>query len=133
MSVRPNNLPPIQDMPPPGGFPKVDTVRAFPRRGPKGWQLWAGLTVSIGYGFYQIGKTNRERAAQKTEERKIRYALAPLLQAEADREYVHREKEILAKEAEVMKDVEGWKVGQSPYNSGRFMPRAINPFDKNIK
>ena len=28
MSIRPSGLPPIQDMPPPGGFPKVRSLRA---------------------------------------------------------------------------------------------------------
>lgn len=102
----------------------------FHRRGPKGWQLWAGLSVSIMYGFYQVGRTNRETSQQKLEERKIRYAIAPLLQAEADSEYLARERENLKKEAEIMKNVAGWQVGKSPYWSQKWMPRKVNQMEK---
>ena len=66
-------------------------------------------------------------------ERKARYTMAPYLQAEADREYLQREIMILKKEKEIMKDVKNWKVGRSPYNSGRWMPRAVGELDRNIK
>mmetsp|Transcript_17372 Transcript_17372/g.29460 ORF Transcript_17372/g.29460 Transcript_17372/m.29460 type:complete len:133 (+) Transcript_17372:208-606(+) len=123
MSVRPGNLPPIQDMPPAGGFPKIDHVRKFPTRGPTGWQIWLGATLAITYGFIQVGRTNRERAVQRMEERKLRYAIAPFLQAEADLEYIAREKQLLKREAEVMKDVPNWQAGKSPYISKVWMPR----------
>lgn len=108
-------------------------LRVFPNRGPKGWQLWSGATIMIAYGFYQVGKTNRENNQQKYLERKARYAVAPVLQAEADREYLERELINLKKEAEIMKNVEGWKVGASPYFTGKFMPRAVDPFDTSCK
>mmetsp|Transcript_3408 Transcript_3408/g.7663 ORF Transcript_3408/g.7663 Transcript_3408/m.7663 type:complete len:134 (-) Transcript_3408:349-750(-) len=133
MSIRPNKLPPIQDMPPPGGFPKIDTLRAFPVRGPTGWQIWMGASLTIMYGFYQIGRTNRQRAQQKLEERKIRYAILPVLQVEADMEYMTREKELLKREAELMKDEPGWEVGKSPFYSKKWRPRSINAFDKMLK
>ena len=76
---------------------------------------------------------NKERNEQKYLERKARYAVAPILQAEADREYLERELINLKKEAEIMKNVEGWKVGRSPYFSGVFMPRAVDPFDTSNK
>lgn len=87
----------------------------------------------IGYGFYQIGQTNIKNNQQKYLERKARYAVAPLLQAEADREYLERELINLKKEAEIMKNVEGWKVGENPYHSKKFMPRAVDPFDTSNK
>lgn len=133
MSLRPSNLPPVQEMPPLGGYKKVDTLRAFPTRGPNGWQLWTGASLIIAYGYYQVGQTNIKNNQQKYLERKARYAIAPLLQAEADREYLERELINLKKEAEIMKNVEGWKVGRSPYFSGVFMPRAIDPFDTSNK
>mmetsp|Transcript_27905 Transcript_27905/g.34440 ORF Transcript_27905/g.34440 Transcript_27905/m.34440 type:complete len:134 (+) Transcript_27905:61-462(+) len=133
MSVRPSNLPPIQDMPPPGGYKKVDMRTVFPTRGPKGWQIWTGASLVIAYGFYQIGQTNIRNNEQKYHERKARYAIAPVLQAEADREYLERELIALKKEAEIMKNVEGWKVGKNPYNSGKWMPRSIDPFDTSAK
>jgi|EP01083_Nonionella_stella_P013511 NADH dehydrogenase (ubiquinone) 1 alpha subcomplex subunit 13 len=133
MSVRPSNLPPVQDIAPPGGFRKVDVARIFPTRGPKGWQLWAGSSVIIAYGFYQVGQTNIKKNQQKYLERKARYAVAPLLQAEADREYLERELINLKIEKETMKNVAGWEVGKNPYHSGVFMPRAVDPFDTSNK
>jgi len=133
MSIRPTDLPPIQDIAPPGGYKKFNYERIFERRGPKGWQLWAGSATMIVYGFYQVGQTNIERNKEKMHERKQRYAIAPILQAEADREYLEREYINLRKEAEIMKDVEGWKVGMSPYYSQKFMPRAVNVFDRGQK
>ncbi len=108
-------------------------ARVFPTRGPKGWQLWTGASLMIAYGFYQVGQYNTEKNKQKYHERKARYAIAPILQAEADREYLERELVNLKKEAEIMKNVEGWKVGQSPYYSNKFMPRAVDPFDTSNK
>ncbi|KAL7507071.1 hypothetical protein ACHAXN_006218 [Cyclotella atomus] len=133
MSFRPSTAPPIQDMPPPGGYKKLDFGRYLPSRGPKGYQLWLGSAVFIAYGFYQVGKTNKASVQQKMQERKVRYALAPLLQAEADREYMERELVALLKEKEVMKDVvdaEGreWKVGASQFYGGQWMPRRVQHF-----
>mmetsp|Transcript_2632 Transcript_2632/g.2885 ORF Transcript_2632/g.2885 Transcript_2632/m.2885 type:complete len:134 (+) Transcript_2632:55-456(+) len=133
MSLPPSNAGPIQDMPPPGGYRKVDMGRLLQTRGPKGWQLWAGSSLMIMYGFYQIGQTSNERREEQVHERRLRYAMAPILQAEADREYHVRELIILKKEAEIMKDVEGWVVGRSPYWTQKFMPRAVNPFDRSNK
>eukprot|EP00591_Stephanopyxis_turris_P010588 CAMPEP_0195528806 /NCGR_PEP_ID=MMETSP0794_2-20130614/31123_1 /TAXON_ID=515487 /ORGANISM="Stephanopyxis turris, Strain CCMP 815" /LENGTH=133 /DNA_ID=CAMNT_0040659997 /DNA_START=72 /DNA_END=473 /DNA_ORIENTATION=+ len=133
MSLRPNNLPPVQDMPPPGGYPGIKTQRLLPARGPKGWQLWAGASAMIMYGFYQVGQTNIERNQQKMQERKLRYQIAPLLQAEADREYMARETANLKMEAKVMAGVEGWEVGKNPYNSGKWMPRATEELGRNQK
>mmetsp|Transcript_18338 Transcript_18338/g.26279 ORF Transcript_18338/g.26279 Transcript_18338/m.26279 type:complete len:134 (-) Transcript_18338:419-820(-) len=133
MSMRPANLPPIQDMPPPGGYLKIDTLRHLPARGPKGWQLWAGSSLAIMYGFYQVGQYNKAANEQKLQERKVRYAVAPLLQAEADREYMQRELALLRKEAEIMAGVEGWEVGKSPFFSDKWMPRRMNQLDRNCK
>lgn len=83
----------------------------------------------IMYGFYQVGQTNQKRNEQKYLERKARYAVAPVLQAESDRHYLEKELKILKQEAEIMKNVEGWQVGQSAYNSKKFMPRFVDNFD----
>lgn len=88
----------------------------------------------IMYGFYQVGQTNQKKNEQKYLERKARYNVAPVLQAEADREYLERELKNLKKEAEVMKGVDGWVVGKNPYSNGkRFMPRAVDNFDPTLK
>jgi len=63
------------------------------------------------------------------QERKMRYAMVPMLQAEADLMYAAKEAAIKEKEAEIMKNVDGWIVGKSPYYQKIWMPRAINPMD----
>jgi NADH dehydrogenase (ubiquinone) 1 alpha subcomplex subunit 13 len=83
--------------------------------------------------MYRVGTMNKERNGEKLEARKARYAMVPLLQAEEDRWYVEREREIMKKEAAIMKNVSGWKVGQSVYFSDRWVPRQIAPLDKNLK
>lgn len=107
----------------------MDHERFFRTRGPKSWQLWAGLVVTTIYGFNMIGYTNRETAKIKLSERESRYNMVPFLQAEADREYAYRERISDAKEAEIMKDVPGWEVGKSPFNSKKWMPRRVHQFE----
>jgi NADH dehydrogenase (ubiquinone) 1 alpha subcomplex subunit 13 len=79
------------------------------------------------YGFYTIAKTNDERNRQKLEDRRMRYAMSVLLKTESDREYLSREEIYLKQEREIMKDVKGWRVGESPYYSNKFAKRAVDP------
>jgi hypothetical protein len=67
------------------------------------------------------------------EERKAQFAMAPVLQAEEDCWYHAREIEIAKKEAEIMKNVPEWIVGESTYLMDRCVPRQIAPMDKNLK
>ena len=88
----------------------------------------------IAYGYYKVGETNQANNQQKYLERKARYAIAPILQAEADRVYAQRELVNLQKEASIMKGVENWNTTSSKaYYSERFMPRAIDNFDTQNK
>ena len=89
--------------------------------------------LKIFYGFYKVGQTNKQTNQQKYLERKARYAVAPVLQAEADREYLERELKNLKKEAEIMKNVDGWEVGKSQFYSKKFMPRSVDSFDTTLK
>ena len=51
-----------------------------------------------------------------------RLYILPLVQAEMDREWMKWRQGQLAKEAEIMKDVEGWQVGESVYHNDRWAP-----------
>ncbi|KAG2403252.1 NADH dehydrogenase [ubiquinone] 1 alpha subcomplex subunit 13-A Protein [Vigna angularis] len=62
--------------------------------------------------------------ALKEEKYAARRSILPVLQAEEDERFVREWHKYLAYEAEVMKDVPGWKVGESVYNSGRWVPPA---------
>jgi NADH dehydrogenase (ubiquinone) 1 alpha subcomplex subunit 13 len=112
---------------------QVDLARTARARGPTGLQLWAISSLAIAYGFYRIGVGNRERSGEKVALREARYAMAPVLQAEEDRWYFEREKEIMQREAEIMKNVPGWKVGESVYYTSRWVPRQTSFMDKNVK
>mmetsp|Transcript_21091 Transcript_21091/g.51897 ORF Transcript_21091/g.51897 Transcript_21091/m.51897 type:complete len:137 (-) Transcript_21091:84-494(-) len=135
MSVRPDaNFKPIQEMGPAGGWAKTPLELSRGRRGPKGWQLFLGTSVAIFWGFSRIGAGNKKRSEQKLFERQERYALAPLLQNEADREYLMREKKLRAQEEKIMSQVPGWKVGESQYHGSRWTPAHIMDSNKsNIK
>lgn len=95
--------------------------------------LWGVSSVLIMWGFYRVGKTNREKNIEKAADREVRYAMAPILQAESDRWFVAREMEIKQKEAEIMKDVPGFRPGESVYYTKRWVPRQFTEMDTNYK
>ena len=100
-------------------------------RGPKGWQLFLGASVVIFWGFSRLGAGNKKRTEQKLFERQEKYTLVSLLQNEADREYLMREKKLHAQEAKIMSEVPGWEVGKSPYFSlTRWTPTHIMDSNK---
>ena len=69
------------------------------------------------FGFVRLGSNNKARAYEKLLEREQRFAMVPMLQAEQDEKYLARREALLKKEAEIMADVPGWKVGESVYYS----------------
>ncbi|KAI5649928.1 hypothetical protein M9H77_35933 [Catharanthus roseus] len=79
---------------------------------------------AFSYGMYQVGQGNKIRRALKEEKYAARRAILPILQAEEDERFVKEWRKYLEEEARIMKDVPGWKVGESVYNSGRWMPPA---------
>ncbi|KAI9023369.1 GRIM-19, partial [Hyaloraphidium curvatum] len=103
---------PAQDLPPKGGFPTpVRYARNLPRRGPSGAVILVVGLGAMAYGFAQVGKLNEEKRELRREKTWARIHLVPLLQAESDRDAVRREEAMRAREAEVMKSVEGWVPG----------------------
>ncbi|XP_078710997.1 NADH dehydrogenase [ubiquinone] 1 alpha subcomplex subunit 13 isoform X2 [Lampetra fluviatilis] len=91
-----------QDMPPPGGYGPVDYKRNLPKRGLSGYSMFAiGIGLML-YGQYRIFKWNRERSV------------------------LQQVRENLEEEAKIMKDVPGWKVGESVYNSNRWHTPTID-------
>ncbi|OQR97354.1 hypothetical protein THRCLA_21952 [Thraustotheca clavata] len=114
----PNFHAPVQEMPPPGGFKPTNFARAVPAvRGPPGWALFVGCAAVVTFGFYNVGQANQEIRAMRKDERERRVAMLPYLQAEEDAEYLQVEAHYLDQEKERMKNVRGWKVGESPFHS----------------
>lgn len=87
-----------------------------------------GRTASILFtdptdlAFSFCPRSNRELEREKVWSR---IHLIPLLQAEADRDTYRREVASKEREAEIMKDVKGWKAGESVYNSKRYNPQTF--------
>ncbi|XP_053869610.1 NADH dehydrogenase [ubiquinone] 1 alpha subcomplex subunit 13 [Malaclemys terrapin pileata] len=111
-----------QDMPPPGGYGPIDYKRHLPRRGLSGYSLFAIGIGSLLLGYYNLVKWNRERRRLQIEDLETRIALFPLLQAESDRRTLRLLRENLEEEAKIMKDVPGWKVGESVFHTDRWVP-----------
>ena len=47
------DMPVLQDMPPPGGFPSVRYGRRIPNTGPTGAAIFGVSALVISYGFYK--------------------------------------------------------------------------------
>ncbi|XP_029469673.1 NADH dehydrogenase [ubiquinone] 1 alpha subcomplex subunit 13 [Rhinatrema bivittatum] len=116
----------IQDMPPAGGYGPIDYKRNLPRRGLSGYSMFAiGIGVSF-FGYWRIFAWNRERRRLQIEDLETRVALFPLLQAEKDRRLLRQLRENLEEEAIIMKDVPGWKVGESVFHTERWVNPSLN-------
>ncbi|CAI9271297.1 unnamed protein product [Lactuca saligna] len=118
------DMPLLQDGPPPGGFAPVRYARRIPSKGPSAVAIFLTTFGIFSWGMYQVGKGNKIRRAIKEEKYAARRAILPMLQAEEDERFVKEWRKYLEEEARIMKDVPGWKVGESVYNSGRWMPPA---------
>ncbi|KAJ3100778.1 hypothetical protein HDU97_001949 [Phlyctochytrium planicorne] len=98
-----------QDMPPSGGFETVQFKRILPGRGPSGLVIILGTFGVMAYGWHWLSQSNAERRELRREKAWSRISLVPLLQAETDRDLVRRLESVRGQEAEIMKNVEGWK------------------------
>eukprot|EP00249_Psilotum_nudum_P028818 c38754_g1_i1 orf=73-504(+) len=116
------DMPILQDGPPPGGFPPVRYARRIPNSGPAGVVVFAVSAGVISWGMYQIGQGNIERRQLKAEKMAAREAILPLIQAEEDARFVREKNKFLEEEAKIMANVPGWKVGESVYHSKRWTP-----------
>ncbi|XP_065060288.1 NADH dehydrogenase [ubiquinone] 1 alpha subcomplex subunit 13-like [Rhopilema esculentum] len=115
-------IPHKQEMPPRGGYPGIEFARNLPKRGVSGLAMFVGCGLVMSYGFYRVIMTNRKLRQLEIERLEGRIALLPLLQAEQDRSILKQLKENYEEEALIMKDVSGWKVGESVYHTNRWVP-----------
>ncbi|XP_028297705.1 NADH dehydrogenase [ubiquinone] 1 alpha subcomplex subunit 13 [Gouania willdenowi] len=110
-----------QDMPPPGGYAAFDYKRNLPKRGLSGYSMFGiGIGIMV-FGYYRLFMWNRERRRMQIEELEARIAMMPLILAEQDRRALRMLRENLEEEAILMKDVPGWKVGESCFHTDRWV------------
>eukprot|EP01132_Coremiostelium_polycephalum_P005922 gene5922-7373_t len=73
----------VQDLPPPGGFPKLNFARQSPKM-VSGFTIFGvALAVSL-FGHYKYFKTKLIQLENEKEERRRLTMILPILQAEAD-------------------------------------------------
>eukprot|EP00002_Diphylleia_rotans_P003737 TRINITY_DN1261_c0_g3_i1.p1 TRINITY_DN1261_c0_g3~~TRINITY_DN1261_c0_g3_i1.p1 ORF type:complete len:123 (+),score=35.70 TRINITY_DN1261_c0_g3_i1:61-429(+) len=111
----------VQDMPPSGGYSSFSVERVVRGSSVPNSLLFAASAVAILGGLYKLGQGNIQRRAVADEKRAAKKAILPLLQAESDASFVRATAEANEKEAEIMKNVPGWEVGKSVYNT-KWMP-----------
>ncbi|XP_046677617.1 NADH dehydrogenase [ubiquinone] 1 alpha subcomplex subunit 13 [Homalodisca vitripennis] len=100
-----------QDMPPPGGFRPINYERIPARAyfsGPQIFLGFIGVTAASIY-LYRINYKNEMR--RRIEQRSSVHAIVPLLLAERDRAFLKQLRVNRDREAELMKNVEGWETG----------------------
>lgn len=120
----------MQDLPPPGGFPNAIRYQRFlPQRGPSGALIFMALAGIIGYGWYEFDGSLKEKKQLDVEKSWMRISLVPLLQAEMDRDMARRYDAAEKQEAEIMKNVPGWKAGdlKAPVAGIGSDPEALEP------
>jgi NADH dehydrogenase (ubiquinone) 1 alpha subcomplex subunit 13 len=108
---------PVQDMPPPGGFPHIDFNKRSTRPRISGGLLLLGLGIAMVYGKIQTytGKSILEE--WKEEKRAMRCHVLPFIQAEIDMRFLQKQAKYLEFERRVMEGVEGWEVGKNHFHT----------------
>ncbi|KAH8830334.1 GRIM-19 [Flagelloscypha sp. PMI_526] len=107
-------------MPPSEGFGSVKYKRHLPIRGPGAYAILGLTTLVSAWGLWRVGQGNQERKELAREQVWSRIHLVPLIMAEGDRDIYRRQQASLEREKEIMKDVPGWKPGESVYNDPRY-------------
>ena len=100
----------------------VNPKRNLPVR-VSGATMWLIGAATIGFGLWRMMYGIRKLNEMDQERFETRLAISPFLQAEEDIRYCSEEAAKLEKEREVMKDIPGWEVGKSVYNSRKWVPR----------
>ncbi|XP_037080218.1 NADH dehydrogenase [ubiquinone] 1 alpha subcomplex subunit 13-like [Pollicipes pollicipes] len=101
-----------QDLPPAGGYAAVNWTRVPAKKFFTGYQMIAGYLGLFAFGFWLTNRMHKVFRIRKVENRSCYNAIFPLLLAERDREFLKQLSRNRDEEAKLMKNVEGWKVGQ---------------------
>ncbi|XP_033106991.1 NADH dehydrogenase [ubiquinone] 1 alpha subcomplex subunit 13-like [Anneissia japonica] len=114
-----------QDLPPKGGYGPIDYKRHIPKRGFSGYAMFAGCAAIMATGYIMLKIGNKHRRRLQQEDREAYLAIMPLIEVETDRDILKRLKFNQEQEAIIMKDVPGWNIGESVYNTDRWVEPCI--------
>lgn len=103
------DMPILQDVPPPGGFPAIRIERRLPSTGPTGVTIFGVTAAVMAYGYYKVWQMTKQRRLDAAETQMLRDAISPSLQAETDILYVRQQKRQAEEEQRIMSKVPGWK------------------------
>ena len=118
---------PGQDMPPPGGFARIQYRRNLPQRGPSGLAIFSFFTATTIYGFYKVFQGRSEKYELEREKAWARIYLVPLLQAEMDRDVVKKEQRLRDREEKLLADgVPDW-IPRRVYSTDRYVASVVRP------
>ena len=115
----------VQDGPPAGGFPAINTRRSLPGGGMSSIAMAGASVLTLTFGMYTVMSANAQRREFAREETDMKMAVLPFLAAESDCKLAFIKGKQLANEAELMKDVPDWEVGASAYKTTYLPPMKV--------
>lgn len=116
------DMPILQDVPPPGGFPAIRIERRLPSTGPTGVTIFATGIAVMAYGYYKVYGMIQERKQDKYYLDSLRAAIIPVLQAEADMKYLEIERQKREQELKLMGKSPEWQPDWTNSETGRWIP-----------
>ncbi|XP_037934861.1 NADH dehydrogenase [ubiquinone] 1 alpha subcomplex subunit 13-like [Teleopsis dalmanni] len=100
-----------QDLPPPGGYKRINFARVPAKTYFTGYQFLAGYAAVTTFGLYMYYLTTKKVKREEIEMRSAQNVMFPILIAERDREYLKQLRRNRDEEAKLMANVPGWEVG----------------------
>lgn len=100
-----------QDMPPEGGYGKIDVARKGARRFISNRAFLGAFIAISAWGMYDVKKCFKQAAMVRREKDEVFISLEPFLLAENDRAYLKQLHSNREEEEKLMKNVPGWKTG----------------------
>lgn len=103
--------PPIQDLPPEGGYSSINFKRVQLKPILSSKLLFGGFAAITAGAWYMYYLTDKKLTREEIEMRSCRNVMVPIVWAERDREYLKQIRRNRDEEAKLMANVPGWKVG----------------------
>ncbi|KAL1453812.1 hypothetical protein WDU94_010124 [Cyamophila willieti] len=100
-----------QDLPPEGGYRKLDFSRVPAKQLWRWWTIIPAYVASTSIAYYLWRITRTEIRTRELENNTATLAIMPLVIAEKDRALLKNLRKMRDEETELMKNVEGWETG----------------------